>query len=104
MIRPRCRLSCRKLLAHLIVDYDESTSPDITFSMFLPSVMVGSVGGGTVYPTQKEGLNMIGCAGPSKKWALAETIAAFVLVADASTAASVASNTKTSGHLKLARL
>lgn len=71
--------------------------------MFLPSVLVGSVGGGTVYPTQKEGLEMIGCAGPGRKWALAETMAAFALVADVSLAASVASNTKTSGHQKLAR-
>ncbi|KAL8866984.1 MAG: hypothetical protein Q9174_005953 [Haloplaca sp. 1 TL-2023] len=53
--------------AHLIVDYDESTSPDITFSMFLPSVVVGSVGGGTVYSTQKEALSMLGCAGAGKK-------------------------------------
>ncbi|KAL8918580.1 MAG: hypothetical protein Q9208_007263 [Pyrenodesmia sp. 3 TL-2023] len=90
--------------AHLIVDYDESISPGISFSMFFPSVVVGSVGGGTVYPTQKEGLNMIGCAGPGRKWALAETIAAFVMVADVSTGAAVASNTKTSGHLKMARL
>ena len=46
---------------------------------------------------------MIGCAGPGRKWALAETVAAFALVADVSVAASVASNMHTSGHLKLAR-
>ena len=46
---------------------------------------------------------MIGCAGPRRKRALAETIAAFALVADVSIAASEASNMHTSGHLKLAK-
>lgn len=86
------------------MEYDEKkNTKDLTSLMFLPSVVVGSVGGGTVYPTQNEGLKMIGCAGQGKKWALAETIAAFALVADVSVAASVASNTHTSGHLKPVR-
>ncbi len=89
--------------AHLIVEYDKEDCQDLTFSMFLPSVVVGSVGGGTGYPTQSEGLKMIGCVGQGKKWALAETVAAFALVADVSVAASVASNTHTAGHYKLAR-
>ena len=76
---------------------------DISFSIFLPSVLVGSVGGGTVYATQREALEIVGCAGPGRKWALAETIAAFALVTDVNTAASVASNTKSGGHQKLAR-
>lgn len=89
--------------AQLTLEYDAEVAQELTFLMFLPSVVVGSVGGGTVYATQREALEMIGCAGPGRKWALAETIAAFVLVADVSFAASVASNTHTSGHFKLAR-
>ncbi len=89
--------------AHLIVEYGQENSQDLTFSMFLPSVVVGSVGGGTGYATQSEALKMIGCAGQGKKWALAETIAAFALVADVSVAAAVASNTKTAAHNKFAR-
>ncbi|KAK3168455.1 hypothetical protein OEA41_004903 [Lepraria neglecta] len=50
--------------AHLIMEYDDANTKDITFSLLLPSVIVGAVGGGTVYSMQKEGLKMIGCAGP----------------------------------------
>lgn len=71
---------------------------DLSFSMFLPSVLVGSVGGGTVYTTQREGLEIIGCAGPGRK-----NIAAFALASDVNLAASVATNTKTSGQHRLAR-
>ena len=87
----------------LTIEYDAAVSQDINFSIFLPWVLVGSVGGGTVYATPREALETIGCAGTGRKWALAETIAAFALVTDVSTAASVASNTKSSGHQKLAR-
>ncbi len=89
--------------AQLTVEYDSASGEDVTFSLFLPSVLVGSIGGGTVYGTQKEGLEMIGCAGPGKKWALAETVAAFALAGEISVAAAVTSNTKASGHYKLAR-
>ncbi|KAL9628160.1 MAG: hypothetical protein Q9164_007373, partial [Protoblastenia rupestris] len=68
--------------AHLTLDFDFDGTRNLTFTLFFPSLIVGSVGGGTVYPTQKEGLEMIGCAGPGRKWALAETIAAFALVGD----------------------
>ena len=89
--------------AQLTVECDAEDTKDITFTLYMPSGIVGSVGGGTVYPTQREGLEMIGCAGPGRKWALAETIAAFALVGDVSVAAAVTSNHYTSGHLKLAR-
>ena len=46
---------------------------------------------------------MIGCSGPGRKWALVETIVAFALACDVSIAAAVATNTKMSGHFKLAR-
>jgi hydroxymethylglutaryl-CoA reductase (NADPH) len=42
-------------------------------------VAVGTVGGVTQYPTQKEAVELIGCSGPRKKHAVAETTAAFAL-------------------------
>ena len=88
--------------AQFTSDYNEETK-QLTFSLFFPSLLVGSVGGGTVYPTQKEALEMIGCAGPGKKWALAETVAAFALALDVSTLGSVASNTKAASHQRMTR-
>lgn len=72
-------------------------------SLFFPSLLVGSVGGGTGYPSQQEGLQMLGCAGPGRKWALAETIAAFALALDLSSSSAIASNTKAASHQRLAR-
>ena len=71
--------------------------------MFLPSLPAGSVGGGTSYPTPKEGLELLGCAGSGKKRALLEAIAAFALVADVSVGAPIATKTHTAGRQRLAR-
>lgn len=60
--------------AQLTVEYDGAKAQELSFSMFLPSVLVRSVRGGTVYATQRVGLEMIGCAGPGRKWALAERL------------------------------
>lgn len=40
---------------------------------------MGSIGGGTVYPTQKEALDLLDCVGTGKEWVLAETLVAFTL-------------------------
>lgn len=81
-------------------DYEEQ---EVTLSLFLASLLVGSVGGGTMYPTQREAMEMIDCAGAGKKLALAETIAAFALALDLSTASAVANDTLTTSHERLAR-
>lgn len=77
--------------SHLTGEYDEETE-ELTLSLFLPSLLVGTVGGATEYPTQKEALEFMGCSGAGKKWALAETIAGFALAAELSTLATGATN------------
>ena len=88
--------------AQLTSSYDSETQV-VTLGLFLASLLVGSVGGGTMYPTQRESLEMIGCTGPGKKLALAETIAAFALALDLSTMSAVANDTFTTSHERLAR-
>lgn len=88
--------------AHFTLDYDQVTK-DLTASIFFPSMIVGTIGGGTGYSTQKEALEMLGCQGAGRKWALAETIAAFALACDASVGCAVASNTHTASHQRFAR-
>lgn len=85
------------------MEYDSANGQDLSILLFVPSVIVGSAGNGTVFTTQMEALKMIGCAGPGRKWALVGTVAAFALVADVSVATSVASSIQASGHHKLAR-
>lgn len=76
---------------------------DLTLSLFFPSLLVGTVGGGTGYETQKEALELIGCYGDGKKWAFAETIAAFSLSLEISTLAAMANDTFAASHKSLAR-
>ncbi|KAL5324580.1 hypothetical protein ACEPPN_009126 [Leptodophora sp. 'Broadleaf-Isolate-01'] len=88
--------------SHLTGEYNEETEV-LTLSLFFPSLLVGSVGGGTGYGTQKEALEFIGCHGEGKKWALAETIAAFALALEISTLSALATDTFASSHKDLAR-
>ncbi|KAF4553961.1 Hydroxymethylglutaryl-coenzyme A reductase-like protein [Elsinoe fawcettii] len=89
--------------SQVITSLDEKTH-DLTMSIYIPSLPVASVGGGTTYSTQKEALEMIGCAGKDRKWALAETVAAFALALDISTASAMADDTFSNSHQKMARL
>ena len=61
--------------SHLTAELD-SNSELLTLSLYLPSVAVGIVGGGTQY---RAALELIGCCLPGKELAFAETVAAFAL-------------------------
>jgi hydroxymethylglutaryl-CoA reductase len=81
----------------------DGDSQELTLSLYIPSVAVGTVGGGTQYPTQREALELIGCSGPGKKHALAETVAAFALALEVSTLGALANDTFAQSHKDLAR-
>ncbi len=76
-------------------------------SVTLPSVMVGTVGGGTGLPSQKACLNMMGLAGSSlgsvNSSALAEVCAGLLLAGELSIIAALATGDFTKAHKKLAR-
>merc|ERR1719321_561711 len=44
---------------------EKTESGDLRMSVTMPSVEVGTVGGGTSLPAQKAGLDILGVAGPS---------------------------------------
>ncbi|KAB8213065.1 hydroxymethylglutaryl-CoA reductase [Aspergillus novoparasiticus] len=88
--------------SHLTSEYDYETKA-LKMSLYFPSLPVGTVGGGTRYPSQRECLNMLGCAEPAGKRKLAGKIAAFALALDASTSAAIANDTFTKSHMRLAR-
>ncbi|KAF2150129.1 hydroxymethylglutaryl-coenzyme A reductase family protein [Myriangium duriaei CBS 260.36] len=89
--------------AQFITSVDEETK-EMTLSMYMPSLPVGSIGGGTGYSTQREALGLLGCWGEGKKWAFAESVAAFALALDVSTAAAMSNDTFSRSHERLARL
>lgn len=76
---------------------------DFHLTVYLPSLVIGTVGGGTGLPTQKECLEILGCYGQNQLFRFAEIIAASCLALDLSTAAAVATNEFVSAHEKLGR-
>lgn len=76
---------------------------DLYFSIFMPNLMIGTVGGGTNLPTQKEALKIMGIKdkGDTKKFAM--IIAASVLAGELSLLASQSEGTLAKAHIKLGR-
>lgn len=81
----------------------ELINGDLYFSIYLPSLMVGTVGGGTGLPTQKEALALLslekGKSGDALK--LAEVIGAVVLAGELSLIAALASHDLSRVHQAL---
>ncbi len=76
---------------------------DAYCTMTLPSLVVGTVGGGTNLPQQRECLELIDCAGPGKAHKLAEIIASYCLALDISTLSAIAADQFARAHEKLGR-
>lgn len=79
---------------------------DLYVSVYLPDLMVGTVGGGTGLATQKEALSILGVAGGNEgknAMQLAEIIAGAVLAGEISLLASEAEGSLAEAHQKLAR-
>lgn len=75
-------------------------------SVYLPDLMVGTVGGGTGLATQKEALELLGVAGGNNgknSQQFAEIVAAAVLAGEVSLLASLSEGTLARAHQKLAR-
>lgn len=77
---------------------------DIVYcSITLPSLVVGTVGGGTNLPDQAECLALIGCYGSGNGYKLAEIIASFCLALDLSTLSALANDEFAKSHELLGR-
>lgn len=72
-------------------------------SASLPSLVIGTVGGGTRLPTQRDSLELMGCYGNGKLFRFAEIIAAACLSLDLSTGAAILSNEFVRAHERLGR-
>lgn len=72
-------------------------------SLVLPSLVIGTVGGGTGLPTQREALEMLGCYGAGKGGRLAEIVAAFALALDLSTLSAITAGHFAASHERLGR-
>jgi hydroxymethylglutaryl-CoA reductase (NADPH) len=71
---------------------------DLYVSVTLPSLVVGTVGGGTKLPTQQECLQLIGCTGEFSARKFAEICGATVLCGELSIAAAMAAGDFSKAH------
>ena len=81
----------------------EDVGGNLYISVRMPTVEVGTVGGGTRLPCQREALSMIGCLGEGKARKLAEIVAVTVLAGELSTLAAQAAGQLGSAHAALGR-
>lgn len=88
-----------------ITEAETEKNGDLYFSVYLPDLMVGTVGGGTGLPTQKEALAILELGekktGDSLK--LAQIIGAGVLAGELSLSAALAAGQLAEAHESLGR-
>jgi hypothetical protein len=81
----------------------EAVDSGLHATMLLPRLVLGTVGGGTALPAQRDCLAMMGCAGEGKGRRLAEIVCAFALALDLSTGAAVVGGQFADAHERLGR-
>jgi hydroxymethylglutaryl-CoA reductase (NADPH) len=86
-----------------VTRFEVTDNGDLYAAVTLPSIIVGTVGGGTALPGQRACLEILGMVGAGKAQALAELCGALALAGELSIAAALASGEFTQAHKKLAR-
>lgn len=76
---------------------------DLYIAIYLPSLIIGTVGGGTWLPSQQEALKIMDCAGNDKSDKFAKIIGAAVLAGEISLLASLSEGTLANAHVKHGR-
>ena len=102
-------LACGQDVAYLpecatgFLDLDMTAAGDLYASATLPSLLVGTVGGGSQKGTAAECLAILGCAGSGHANTFAEILGAVVLAGDLSLFAAFASDEFIAAHERLGR-
>ncbi|HCY85760.1 MAG TPA: hydroxymethylglutaryl-CoA reductase [Desulfobacteraceae bacterium] len=81
-----------------MVYVEKTTDGDYYFSITLPSLIVGTFGGGTGLATQRECLEILGCYGKGNACKFAEIVAATVLCGELSLMSAVMAGDWVSSH------
>lgn len=76
---------------------------DLYASITIPSLIVATHGGGTGLPTQRECLELLGCAGPGTVYKFAEIVAGTVLAGELSLQSAILADEWVSSHEKYGR-
>ncbi len=86
-----------------LVFADQLPDNSYYFSITIPSLIVGTYGGGTALATQRECLEIMDCYGAGKVGKLAEIVAATVLCGELSLAGAIMAKEWVSSHEKMGR-
>lgn len=90
--------------SHAAITYSQPLdNGDFYWSITLPSLIVGTCGGGTGLATQKQCLEMLGCHGQGKAKKFAEICAAVVLAGETSLAAAMLNGEWVTAHERMGR-
>jgi hydroxymethylglutaryl-CoA reductase (NADPH) len=81
----------------------EAYGDDLYASIYMPSLEVATVGGGTGVATQSELLSILGCKGSGNADKLAEIVASACLAGEVNLLAALATNELAKAHEKLGR-
>lgn len=96
-------VACISEAAVGITRMEVTAGGDLYASVTLPNLIVGTVGGGTSLPTQKECLELMDCYGAGKSRKFAEICGALVLAGELSIAAALSAGHFSSAHKKFGR-
>lgn len=86
-----------------VTNFELADNGSLYVSIKLPSLLIGTVGGGTDLATQRECLNLLGCYGDGNSKKFSEIVAATVLAGEITICARVANGTFVEGHKKYGR-
>lgn len=102
-------LACGQDLAYVVecatgqLDFAVTAQGDLYASVHLPSMLVGTVGGGSGQGTARECLELLGCAGSGKANLFAELAAATVLAGELSLMSAFTAHEFVAAHERLGR-
>ena len=86
-----------------VTEFEVTPEGNLYASVTLPSLTVGTVGGGTALATSRECLQMLGCAGTGGARKFAEIVGATLLAGELSMAAAIASGEFVAAHERYGR-
>ncbi len=96
-------VACVSEAAVGLLRFDVTDAGDLYISLTLPTVMVGTVGGGTHLPTARECLEMLGCYGAGHARKFAEICGATALAGELSIAGALAAGEFSAAHATFGR-
>jgi hydroxymethylglutaryl-CoA reductase (NADPH) len=86
-----------------IVSCEITKNRELYVSLYIPNLLVGTVGGGTALSTQRECLEMIGCHGKGKVKKFTEIVGATALAGEIAVALALVTDTYVQAHEKYGR-